>query len=74
MTRLLALWAQLWADFNDEFSLTVTRDRVRIFLSTTPARFVIYAVVLGGLSFGLLALCDGGGVGAPTPTITATPE
>ena len=73
LTCLRDLWARFWARFwsgleLDELSITATRDRVRVFLSTTPPRFVVYMALLAGLSFGLLALCDRGVVGVPTAT------
>lgn len=66
MTRLLALWHKLWADFDDEVSLTLTRDRARFFLSTTPARFAIYLALILALTASLLAVCGRREVDAPT--------
>ncbi len=66
------LWHKLWADFDDEFSLTLTRDRARLFLATTPMRLVFYLSVGALLAAGLLALCDGE-VRAPPAHATPTP-
>ena len=51
-------WVKLWANFEDELSISLKRDRVTAMLSTTPARSVVYAVVFGAIGMSLFAVCN----------------
>ncbi len=58
LRNLLRYWHRLWADFDDEFSFSLKRDRVKASIETTPWRFAVYAAVVVGISVGL-SFCDG---------------
>ena len=57
MTRLLLYWHKFWGDFEGEFSISFKREKVTAMLSTTPARFIFYALLFAGVYWGL-SQCD----------------
>ncbi len=72
MNRLQSLLRYLWADFDDEVSFTLTRDRVKGAFSTSLLRFAVYGGVFLVITFALLGLCNVE-VFAPTRDPTPTP-
>jgi len=55
MSRLFIYWHKLWAEFSDELSFSLTRDKVSATFSTTPARFAFYMSVVAGVAVAVSA-------------------